>query len=119
LDEAREIVDIATVQNRYNVANREHEAVLQACESAGIGFIPWGPLYGVEDDAARSVLASVGDAHDASAWQIALAWLLAHSDVTLPIPGTASVAHLEANVAASHLSLRDAALDRLDSIDPQ
>ena len=119
LDAAREIVDVATVQNRYNVANREQEAVLEACEDAGIGFIPWGPLYGVDDAAANDVLADIGDAHDASAHQIALAWLLEHSDVMLPIPGTSSVEHLEANVAASHLSLSDEEMDRLDSIDPQ
>jgi len=119
LEEAQEIVDVATVQNRYNVANREQEAVLEACEDAEIGFIPWGPLYGVDDEAAHEVIAEIGDAHDASAHQIALAWLLEHSDVTLPIPGTSSVEHLEANVAASHLSLRDAEMERLDSIDPQ
>jgi aryl-alcohol dehydrogenase-like predicted oxidoreductase len=119
LEAAQEIVDVATVQNRYNVANREQEAVLEACESAGVGFIPWGPLYGVDDDAANDVLAEIADAHDASAHQIALAWLLEHSDVILPIPGTSSVGHLEANVAASHLSLSDAEIDRLDSIDPQ
>jgi len=119
LEAAQEIVDIATVQNRYNVANREQEAVLEACDDADIGFIPWGPLYGVDDDAAHEVLADIGDAHDASAHQIALAWLLEHSDVTLSIPGTSSVEHLEANVAASHLSLRDAEMERLDSIDPQ
>jgi len=119
LEEAREIVDVATVQNRYNVANREQEAVLEACEADDTGFIPWGPLYGVDDEAANEVLAEIGDAHDASAHQIALAWLLEHSDVTLPIPGTSSVEHLEANVAASHLSLRDAEMERLNSIDPQ
>ena len=119
LEEAQEIVDVATVQNRYNVANREQEAVLEACDDADIGFIPWGPLYGVDDEAAHEVLAEIGDAHDASAHQIALAWLLEHSDVTLPIPGTSSVEHLEANVAASHLSLRDAEMERLDSIDLQ
>jgi len=119
LEAAQEIVEVATVQNRYNVANREQEAVLEACEADDIGFIPWGPLYGVDDEAANEVLAEIGDAHDASAHQIALAWLLEHSDVTLPIPGTSSVEHLEANVAASHLSLRDAEMERLDSIDPQ
>ena len=119
LEEAQEIVDVATVQNQYNVANRDQEAVLEACEAAGVGFIPWGPLYGVDNDAAHDVLDEIGDSHDASPHQIALAWLLEHSDVTLPIPGTSSVEHLEANVAASHLSLTDEEMDRLDSIDPQ
>jgi len=119
LEEAQEIVDVATVQNRYNVANREQEAVLEACESDGVGFIPWGPLYGVDDDAAREVLADIGEAHDASPQQIALAWLLEHSEVMLPIPGTSSVEHLEANVAAAGLSLSGDEMVRLDAIDPQ
>ena len=119
LEDAQEIVDIATVQNRYNVANREQEAVLEACEAADVGFIPWGPLYGVDDDDAREVLTDIADAHDASPQQIALTWLLEHSDVMLPIPGTSSVEHLEANVAAAGLSLSDDEMARLDAIDPQ
>jgi Aldo/keto reductases, related to diketogulonate reductase len=119
LDEAREIVDIATVQNRYNVANRDDEAVLEACDAADIGFMPWGPLYAVDDAAANEVLVEIGEANDASPQQIALAWLLEHSAVMLPIPGTSSVAHLEANVAAAGLSLTDEEMARLDAIDPQ
>jgi len=117
LEAAREIVEIATVQNRYNVGNRDHEDVLAACESGGIGFLPWGPLYAVEDDAATT-LEAVAGAHDATPWQVALAWLLDHSDVVLPIPGTSSVEHLEENVAASQLSLSADAVARLDGIDP-
>ena len=119
LDEAREIVDIATVQNRYNVANRGDEAVVEACAAADVGFIPWGPLYAVDDAAANEVLVEIGDAHDASPYQIALAWLLEHSEVMLPIPGTSSVEHLEANVAASGLSLSNDEMARLDAIDPK
>ena len=118
LDTARDIVEIATVQNRYNVANRDEEAVLEACEAADIGFIPWGPLYGVDDEAATDVLNDIADAHDASPQQVALAWLLDHSPVTLPIPGTSSVDHLEANVAATTLSLTADETARLDEIDP-
>jgi aryl-alcohol dehydrogenase-like predicted oxidoreductase len=119
LETAREIVDIATVQNRYNVGNREHEPVLQACEEYDIGFLPWGPLYSVEENGAESALQDVADAHDATPWQIALAWLLDHSPVTLPIPGTSSVEHLEENVAATEIALTDEELTRLREIDPQ
>jgi len=112
LDRAREIVEVATVQNQYNVANRDDEAVLDACENYGIGFIPWFPLAAGELDGVDGIHA-VADRHDATPHQIALAWLLAHSDVTLPIPGTASLAHLEQNVAASAIDLSDEAYDRL------
>jgi pyridoxine 4-dehydrogenase len=115
LETARDIVDIATVQNRYNVAYREDEDVLQACEEDGIGFIPWYPLAAGELGDVGDTLDSVAAAHDATRRQIALAWLLAHSDVTLPIPGTSSRDHLEANVAASHIDLTDDELARLDA----
>lgn len=107
LETAREHVDIATVQNQYNVGNREDEAVLEACEEYDIGFMPWFPLAagdlgGLEDD-----LEAVAANHDATRYQIALAWLLEHSDVTLPIPGTSSIEHLEENIAASAIELED------------
>ena len=113
LETARDIVDIATVQNRYNVAHRDDEDVLEACEEYGIGFIPWYPMGGgslgdIEDD-----LDEIADSHDATPHQIALAWLLHHSDVTLPIPGTSSVQHLEENVAASGIELTDDEYARL------
>jgi aryl-alcohol dehydrogenase-like predicted oxidoreductase len=119
LETARDIVDIATVQNQYNVAYRGDEDVLQACEEYDVGFIPWGPLYTVDDDGVAGVLDEVGAAHDASRRQVALAWLLHHSDVTLPIPGTSSVDHLESNVAASQVELTDDDLAALNDIDPQ
>jgi pyridoxine 4-dehydrogenase len=105
LDRARQVVAVATVQNRYNVADRQHEDVLEACERGGTGFIPWWPLAvgdlarpgGPLDEAAR--------AHDATPGQVALAWLLARSRVMLPIPGTSSVEHLGENASAADLSL--------------
>ena len=114
LETAREIVDVATVQNRYNLGNRESEAVLDVCESNDIGFIPWFPLGAGDLGEKASVLEAVADAHDASEYQVALAWLLQHSPVTLPIPGTSSISHLKENVAASHLELTDEEMRRLD-----
>ena len=114
LEEARDIVDVATVQNEYNVANRDHEDVLSACEDAGIGFIPYFPIGGGDLGEMREPLEAVADDHDATVRQVALAWLLDHSPVTLPIPGTSSVDHLESNVAATRLSLTDDDRERLE-----
>jgi len=113
LDEVREIVEIATVQNRYNVGDRESEAVLDACEEYGIGFIPWFPLGSGDLGEKADAVSAVADAHDASEQQIALAWLLGHSDVMLPIPGTSSIEHLEDNVAAVEIALSDDEMARL------
>jgi aryl-alcohol dehydrogenase-like predicted oxidoreductase len=115
LEAAREIVEVATVQNRYNVANRDSEAVLEACEEYGIGFVPWYPLAAGDLGDLGEGLDAVAAAHDATRRQVALAWLLERSDVTLPIPGTSNVEHLEENVAAADLELTGedlAALDR-------
>ena len=113
LDEARDEVEVATVQNEYNVGNREHEDVLEACEDAGIGFIPYFPIGGGDLGETGEVLEDVAGNHDASARQVALAWLLQHSPVTLPIPGTSSVDHLEENVGASELELSEDEMNRL------
>ncbi|ESP87261.1 aldo/keto reductase [Candidatus Halobonum tyrrellensis] len=113
LDEAREQVDVATVQNSYNVTDREHQDVLDACEEYGIGFIPYFPIGGGEFDEVDDEIHDVADANDATPRQVALAWLLHQSDVTLPIPGTSSVDHLEENVAAAELSLSDDDVERL------
>jgi len=115
LEAARDIVDVATVQNNYNVVNREHEDVLDACEEYGIGFIPYFPVGAGDLGEKEEAIESVADAHDASVYQVALAWLLHTSDVTLPIPGTSSIDHLEENVAASQLELTDDELARLDA----
>jgi aryl-alcohol dehydrogenase-like predicted oxidoreductase len=113
LETARDHVEVATVQNEYNVANREHDDVLDACEEYGIGFIPFFPVGAGDLGEKGEVLDDVVDAHDASRMQVALAWLLERSDVTLPIPGTSSVEHLEENVAASSLELTDDEYARL------
>lgn len=119
LETATDIVEIATVQNEYNVGNRDDEDVLEACEANDIGFIPWGPMYAVDGEGIADALSEAATANDATPRQVALAWLLYHSDVTLPIPGTSSVTHLESNLAAADLSLSDADLDALNRIDPQ
>ncbi|GAB3679403.1 aldo/keto reductase [Salinarchaeum chitinilyticum] len=113
LERAQDVVDIVTVQNQYNVGNRDDEAVLEACEESGIGFIPWFPLGGGDLGEKQSVVEEVAAAHDATPQQIALAWLLEHSDVILPIPGTSSIEHLEQNVAATQIELTDDEYARL------
>ena len=105
LEQARGLVDVVTVQNRYNLTDRSSENVLDACDQAGIGFIPWFPLAVGSLAEAGGALEEVAHAHDATPAQIALAWLLAHSPVMLPIPGTGSIAHLEENVEAVELTL--------------
>lgn len=115
LKEAREIVDIASVQNRYNLLDREHKPVLTACEAAGIAFLPWRPVAWGEAGA-RSEVAAVAAEVDATPTQVALAWLLSHSPVILPIPGTARIDHLEENLAAERLQLTQAHRDRLDRL---
>jgi pyridoxine 4-dehydrogenase len=113
LEEALDIVDIATVQNQYNVADRHAEHVLEACEEHDIGFMPYFPLAAGDLGDLGDTLDDIAAAHDATRYQIALAWLLEHSAVTLPIPGTSSVEHLEENIAASHVDLTDDEYARL------
>jgi aryl-alcohol dehydrogenase-like predicted oxidoreductase len=112
LELARSIVPVVSVQNRYSVTQRDAEPVLDACERDGLGFVPWFPL---DAGAATSpVLAEIARAHDASVMQIALAWLLRHSPVTIPIPGTSKIDHLEQNVAAAAIELSEDELAALD-----
>ena len=104
---AEEITAIATVQNLYNLANRSAEELLDYSAANSIGFIPWFPLATGELAKPGGPLAALAAAHGASPSQLALAWLLHRSPVLLPIPGTASVAHLEDNVAAAGLALSE------------
>lgn len=113
LDAARKLANVASVQNLYNLADRHAEDVLEACEEANIGFIPWFPI-------ATGQLAKPGGPLDAMAKetghspaQLALAWLLQRSPVMLPIPGTSSVAHVEENIAAATITLDEAQATRL------
>ena len=104
---------VATVQNLYNLANRKSEAVLDYCESKGIGFIPWFPLAAGNLAKPGGAADKIAKAHGVSAGQVALAWLLRRAKVMLPIPGTGSVKHLEENVAAAGLRLSAAEFDEL------
>src|SRR5690242_15556043 len=114
IEAAAEVLQVATVQNRYNLGDRQHEAVLEHCEANGIGFIPWFPLAAGKLAEPGGPVAEIAQARGATTGQVALAWLLARSPAMLPIPGTSSVAHLEENVAAADLQLDDDELARLD-----
>src|SRR3954453_4637675 len=98
LEQARAIVEVVTVQNRYNLEDRDSEDVLEACEEAGIGFIPWFPLATGRLAEPGGPLDRIARDLDATPGQVALAWLLARSPVMLPVPGTSSIEHLEENV---------------------
>jgi aryl-alcohol dehydrogenase-like predicted oxidoreductase len=115
LARAREMVPIVSVQNRYSIQDRDSEPILQECEIRGIAFIPWFPL-GAGGLAAEGPIVRVADAHDASPFQVAIAWLLARSPVMLPIPGTSSVDHLEQNVAAAGLRLAQEEFEELSAL---
>jgi aryl-alcohol dehydrogenase-like predicted oxidoreductase len=105
LRRARELTQIVSVQNRYNMVDRKDEDVLEECEREGIAFIPWFPLSTGKLATRDGPLAHIAERHHATPAQIALAWLLHRSPVMLPIPGTASVKHLEENVGAAGLEL--------------
>lgn len=112
---ARRVFPVATVQNRYNLVDREHEAVLAYCEREGVAFIPWFPLAAGRLAGRDSPLARIAAAHDASTGQIALSWLLQRSPALLPIPGTGQVRHLEDNVRAAAIRLTEEEFDSLDA----
>lgn len=123
LEIARGIVDVASVQNRFNLSDRSSEDVLERCTELGIPFIPWFPLDtgklatagGRSGGSNRvpAVVRELSERHGAKPAQIALAWLLARSPVMLPIPGTASLDHLEENVGATAIELSDEDVARL------
>ena len=114
IERAQKTVPIVSVQNKYNIADRTHETVLQFCEKQGLGFIPWFPMEQGKLNKPGSVLEQAAKLHKATTAQLALAWLLHHSPVLLPIPGTSSVKHLEENVAAATLKLSEAEWQSLE-----
>ncbi len=116
LARARRVVDVVSVQNRYNVADRASDAVLATCERDGLVFIPWSPLSQSPRDpggGARGRLAAWAVARGVSFAQASVAWLLARSPAMLPIPGTSSVEHLEDNLGAARLEFTAADLEAI------
>ncbi len=113
---AREIVPIVTVQNLYNLSNRQSEAVLDYCTEENIGFIPWFPVAAGDLAKPGGILDTAAKEHEATVAQLALAWLLKRSPVMLPIPGTSSIAHLEENTSAAGISIDDALFEKLSAL---
>ena len=116
LAEALSICRVVSVQNRYNAGDRESEPLLEMCERHGVAFIPWQPL--VRDQARLRMAEEIARAHRATAQQVVLAWLLRRSPVMLPIPGTTSLAHLDANIDAAWIELTDDEFARLGADAP-
>lgn len=114
LAEARSIVEVVSVQNRFNLTDRSSQAMVELCERDGLGFFPWFPLAAGELAKPGGLVAEIAENHDATPGQVALAWLLQRSPVMLPIPGTSSIEHLEENVAAAELELDGEELARLE-----
>ncbi|GAA5144673.1 aldo/keto reductase [Pseudonocardia eucalypti] len=114
VEEAEAIVEIATVQNRYNLVDRTSDDVLRHCTERGIGFIPWHPVGAGELAKPGGLVHDIAEGLDATAAQVALAWLLQRSSIMLPIPGTSSVAHLEENLLAAELKLDLSTVAALD-----
>jgi pyridoxine 4-dehydrogenase len=108
IDQARKVVEIVSVQNQYNLSDRQHEDVVEYCTRHKLAFIPWFPVAAGKLAKPGGKLDTVAKAHGATVSQLSLAWLLHHSPVMLPIPGTSSVAHLEENIAAAGVKLSDA-----------
>jgi pyridoxine 4-dehydrogenase len=116
LQAAQQIAPIATVQNLYNLTNRQSEALVAHCTEHGIGFIPWFPIATGQLAAPGGPLEHIAERTGHTAAQLALAWLLRRSPMMLPIPGTKSVAHVEENCAAAEVDLDDATYAELDGL---
>ena len=108
IEQARKVCEIVSVQNKYNIGDRAHEDVVEYCTKEGIAFIPWSPVAAGALAKEGGKLDSFARQHGATVSQLSLAWLLHHSPVNLPIPGTSSVEHLEQNLKAADVSLSDA-----------
>jgi pyridoxine 4-dehydrogenase len=103
------------VQNQYNLSDRQHEKVLQYCERNNLAFIPWFPVAAGKLAKPGGPLDKIAQQHNATVAQISLAWLLHHSPVLIPIPGTSSVKHLEENMGAAKLQLSAAEWKTIES----
>jgi pyridoxine 4-dehydrogenase len=108
IDQARKVVEIVSVQNQYNLSDRQHEDVVEYCTKHKLAFIPWFPVASGKLAKPGGKLDAAAKAHGATVSQLSLAWLLHHSPVILPIPGTSSVQHVEENIAAAGVKLSDA-----------
>ena len=106
LRRARQVTEIVSVQNRYNLFDRHSDDLIDLCEKEGLVFLPWAPVG--RGDVATDAVAAIARRHAVSSYQLAIAWLLARSPAMLPIPGTGSVAHLQDNLAAAHVRLTPA-----------
>jgi pyridoxine 4-dehydrogenase len=114
IDQARKVIDIVSVQNLYNLGDRQHEDVLEYCEKHGLAFIPWFPVAAGKLAQPGGQLDAIAKRHRATVAQLSIAWLLHRSPVMLPIPGTSSVAHLEENLKAAEIFLSDADLKEIE-----
>jgi pyridoxine 4-dehydrogenase len=112
LRRAQRLAPIVSIQNRYNLGDRESDSLVDLCEQESMAFLPWAPI---REPARNPAIQRVAEAHQATLRQIVLAWLLARSPSVLPIPGTGTVAHLEENVAAAGIKLSDAEVDTLQA----
>ena len=112
--QAQKIVNVVSIQNQYNISDRQHEDVVAYCTKNKIVFIPWFPLAAGELTKYGSVLDRLATAHKMTKSQIAVAWLLRRSPEMLPIPGTSQVSHLEQNVAAAELKLEESEWQSLE-----
>jgi aryl-alcohol dehydrogenase-like predicted oxidoreductase len=115
LERARQIAEVVSVQNLYNLGDRSSEEVLRECERHELGFLPWYPLATGDLAKPGGPADEIARAHDATPAQVALAWLLQRSPVTLPIPGTSSIAHFEENLEAADLELSGAEMEALEA----
>jgi pyridoxine 4-dehydrogenase len=115
IKDAQEYFEVVSVQNMYNIGNRNYEEVLQYCIAQGIAFIPWFPLN-AGDLKSENVLNTIAAAHGAAAHQVALSWLYQHSDNILLIPGTSSVKHLEENLKVQTIVLTPQEMETLDTL---
>ncbi|MFG2721920.1 aldo/keto reductase [Streptomyces sp. NPDC048416] len=119
VEQALRLTAIASVQNRFNLLDREAQGVLALCEAHGLAFLPWFPLAnGALAGDGAAALGRIAHRHGASAGQIALAWLLHRSPVLCPTPGTGSLKHLDENLDAAHIRLSDAELGELEALEP-
>jgi len=114
IEQARKVIDIVSVQNQYNLGDRQHEDVVDYCTTHNIAFIPWFPVAAGKLAQPGGKLDAAAKAHGATVSQLSLAWLLHRSPVILPIPGTTSVKHLEENVAAADVKLSEAEWKKIE-----